>query len=150
MKKKTLLTAIVSGFVLLGCAYPWPSVTSAQVCNGQHCEVAVSATRHDTPGFRCFVEKAVPDELIVNHPRPVIVDWYLDSASANNGYQFPDLPSYQGIVFNDPTGWDCSVQPQGKRVQCKNNAAPGPHKYTVNVLRGSIRCDPLDPSVVNN
>jgi len=149
MTRKALLTASVSGFVLMGCAYPWPGVTTEQSCTGQHCEVVVTATQHDTPGFSCFVEKSVPGVLTVKHPRPVIVDWNLDTKTAKNGYKFPDQPGYQAIVFDDPTGWDCHLQTDGKQIKCRNNAAPGWHKYTVYVSKGSTRCDPLDPYVVN-
>lgn len=145
MTPKTFLSAAVSGFVLLGCAYPWPSVTSRADCNSQHCEVAVTPTQHDMPGYSCFVEKAVPTELHVRHQRPVIIDWYLDTASAHYGYRFPD----NGIVFDNPTGWECRNVAEGKLFQCTNKADGGWHKYTVNVIKGSTRCDPLDPWVVN-
>jgi hypothetical protein len=81
----------------------------------------------------------------VKHARPVTVHWYLDSGSANDGFRFPA----NGIVFDNAAGWECSVQSNGLRFHCINKAGAGPHKYTINVVRGSSTCDPMDPWIVN-
>lgn len=145
MTPRTILSAAVGGIILMGCAYSLPSVMSTRDCNGQHCEVAVSAKPHDATGFSCFVDRVDPYELVVNHPRPVTVNWYLDSGSDHDGYRFTDA----GIVFDDPTGWKCGPLASNTRFQCINTAVQGRHKYTVNLVKGSTRCEPYDPYVVN-
>jgi hypothetical protein len=129
----------------MGCAYPWPSITRTAGCNGQHCEVAVAAGQHDTPPFGCFVDSVTPYTLEVRNPRPVTIQWYLDSGSVDDAYRF----SNPGIVFDNPMGWDCKNIANDARVECINTAALGSHKYTVYLRKGSARCDPRDPWVVN-
>ncbi len=146
MTPRILLSAAAGGIILMGCAYPLPSITSTDDCENQHCEVAVSANQHDQPPFGCFVDRVTPYELIVRHPRPVNVTFRLDVGSVQNGYSFAP----NAIVFDDPTGWNCpSVPAQANMAVCTNAAAAGRHKYTVYVQKGSTACEAYDPFVVN-
>lgn len=147
MSPRTLLAAAIGGAFLLGCAYPWPDVKSAADCNGQQCDVSITVSRHDTPDFRCFVEKAVPDVLIVKHARPVLVKFEFDPGSIASGYRFP--VGGNGIVFANPAGWECRALPGNTRIDCMDKAGPGEYKYMVNAVRGSTVCEPLDPWIVN-
>ncbi len=146
MTPRTLISAAAGGIILMGCAYPWPSITSSAECTVQHCEVAISANQHDMPSFGCFVDRADPYTLVVKHARPVNVAFRLDAGSAQNGYAFAP----NGIVFDDPSGWTCPQIPaNAKLAVCTNAAGPGNHKYTVNLVKGSAPCEPHDPFVVN-
>lgn len=146
MTPRTLLSAAAGGLILMGCAYPWPTITSTDDCESQHCEVAVYANQHDMPSFGCFVDRVTPYELIVRRPRPVNVTFRLDAGSVQNGYSF----AANAIVFDDPAGWTCPpVAPQAKLAVCTNAAAAGRHKYTVYVRNGATACEAYDPYVVN-
>ena len=145
MTARNLLSAAAGGIILMGCAYPLPSIMSAEPCVGQHCEVAVSARQHDMPGFACLVDRVAPYELEVRHPRPVTVTLRIDVGSAADGYRFHN----PGIAFDDPAGWQCRNAADDKQVECINKAGPGRHKYTVYVKKGTASCEPHDPYVVN-
>jgi hypothetical protein len=146
MTPKTLVVAALGGLLLVGCAYPWPNVARRDECNAQHCSVSVTATQHDTTGFSCFVEKAVPEELYVKHARPVIIDWHLDLRSVADGYRFTDIG---GIAFADRSEWDCGVIGDGRSFECTDKAGTGSHKYSVHVVKGKTACEALDPFIVN-
>ena len=144
MKKKALLTAIVSGFVLMGCAYPWPRVTSTADCTGNACRVVVSVEELDSRGC---VPDAIPDTLNVTAKGAVVIKWEFDTASESKGYRFPN----DGIVFVDASQFECALAEQGKKFVCTDkNSNPGTYKYTINVIKGPANCTPRDPSVVNN
>lgn len=146
MTSNTLIAAAASGLLLMGCAYPWPSVETARDCHGQNCEVDVSAKWYDSPVPGCFVDDIAPYELQVRHARPMNVHWYLDSQSDAAGFRFAS----NGIVFDDPKGWKCDVQAQGTRFMCVNTAGAGRHKYTVHLVNGARQCEPKDPYIVNH
>lgn len=145
MTSKTLIAAAASGLLLMGCAYPWLSVETARDCQGQNCEVAVSGKWHDWPVAGCFVDDVAPYELRVRHARPMNVHWYLDSHSEVAGFRFAS----NGIVFDDAKGWKCDVQAQGTRFMCVNTAGAGRHKYTVNLVNKTTKCEAKDPWVFN-
>ena len=144
MTPRTFLSAAVCGFVLLGCAYPWPRVASTADCTGNACRVAVSVEELDSRGC---VPDAIPDTLNVRARGAVVITWEFDTASEYKGYRFPN----DGIVFVDASQFECALAEQGKKFVCTDkNTSPGSYKYTINVINGPARCTPRDPSVVNN
>lgn len=150
MSKRILLCAAVVGLVVSGCtsvtrdqpgATPGPTA-GAGSCNRDPCHITVTVTN-------CSVTLSY-DPLHV-YAKNVNIHWSIDPESVE--YSFTD----DGIVikqddaeFDDPrrTGG-------GKKFiwHNKNNKfgqPPRPYKYVVNVMRGTMRCAPHDPQIVNH
>ena len=147
MTPRTLLSAAVCGFVLLGCASNVPRLDSSRDCNYPDCRIAVSAIATPSPVGGCSVSVDAAT-LYIKSKGTSNIFWDLDVGSANNGYSF----AANGIVFDDPQGeFDCQVVSSGKSFKCSNkHSKAGDYKYTVNVVRGSTSCIPLDPMIIND
>lgn len=145
MTPRTLISAAVCGFVLLGCAASQPNAASIATCENPECRVAVPVTEDGMGGCQ---PDAVPDTLYVRSKGTSVIFWDIELKAAHEGYRFAD----QGIVFDDSTGefFDCAKAADGKSFKCKNkHSQPGAYKYTINVVKGSKSCTPQDPSIVN-
>ena len=145
MTPRTFFAAAVCGLVLLGCTSALPRVATTADCRAQECRVAVSVTTSVPAVCRATT---VPSTLHVRSRGASVIAWDLEAASEHAGYRFPP----NGIVFNDPQGeFDCQSANQGMKFMCNNkHSKSGDYKYTVNVVRGSTSCIPLDPMIIND
>lgn len=144
MKKRTLLTAALSGAFLLGCAYQFPKDLTTAQCTGNACRVSVDVAEHEIGGCKPY---PTPDTLSVAVTGATVIKWDMELLTVRKGYRFPA----NGIVFDDASQFECSGPAEdGKQFVCTDkNSQPGTYKYTVNVVKGSTPCTANDPYIIN-
>lgn len=144
MKKRTLLTAVLSGSALLGCAYHFPKDLTTAQCTANTCRVAVDVAEHEIGGCKPYPEA---DTLEVASHGAAVIQWDMELYTQTKGYRFPA----DGIVFDDPSQFECSgPADNGTKFICTDkHSQAGTYKYTVRVVKGSSGCTPNDPYIVN-
>lgn len=145
MTSRTLFSAAVCGLILLGCASELPRINTASDCRASECRVAVQGyTRFND----ACAANAVPSTLHIRSQGASVVFWDLEAASDHAGFRF----AANGIAFENPQDeFTCEVANQGKKFRCNNkHSKPGEYKYTVNLVKGSTSCIPLDPMMIND
>jgi hypothetical protein len=130
---------------LLGCKAlaPPPSPSGRADCRGGNCKIDVHIEV-------CAITAPNIDVYGENN-----IFWELDQASKDNGYHFPELIEHHGVWIKDDPKHQFD-QPERVndwkfKLHDKNDKdGKGTFNYGVQLVKGSIVCPDLDPTIVNH
>ena len=152
MNTKTLLTITVATLFVAGCAQ-WPrdgdKVRPTAADPRIKCEASHSVCHITVRVRNCRVEVDPDWKRVAFRPGGVRMLWTLRDSKgvtfARNGIMFErPYDDRKGAVFTPDRGEVASDM-----FAMHNSTAVGKYKYTVNVIDNGKRCEPHDPSVVN-
>jgi hypothetical protein len=138
--KIVIAAAVFAG--LLGCKSQLAPPVAQIDCRGGNCkaDVHIEVCAITAPNIDVYGENNI--------------FWELDQASKDNGYHFPELIEHHGIwIKGDSKG---QFEPERVndwkfKLHDKNNAdGKGTFNYGVQLMKGSVVCPDLDPTIVNH